>query len=129
MRLAVERRLLQAAVAVASLVPILAGGAGVVYGAAMMGADGQPALDSHFRYLSGLLLGIGVAFALSIPDISVHRRRFGLLCAVVVVGGLGRLVSLLLAGHAGWTDLAALAMELAVTPALTSWQRRVSGLD
>lgn len=110
----------------ACLVPVLAGGAGVIYGVAMMGVDGQAALDSHFRYLSGLLLGIGLAFAASIPDIAAHRRRFRLLCAFVVLGGLGRLASLLLSGHAGWVDLAALAMELVVTPGLTLWQNRMS---
>jgi hypothetical protein len=121
-----ERRLLQLSVAVASLVPILAGSAGIIYGTGMMGAGGQPALDSHFRYLSGLLLGIGLAFAASVPAVAMHRRRFRLLCATVVLGGVGRFISLLSSGNAGWPDLAALTMELVVTPALTVWQQRMS---
>jgi hypothetical protein len=125
----IERRLLQLAVALGSLVPTLAGAAGVVLGPAMVDAGGiaNPA-DSHFRYLSGLLLGIGIAFATTIPQIESRTARFRLLAAIVVTGGLGRLVALLLRGAPDRPMLLALAMELAVTPALALWQGRVARL-
>ena len=64
----VERRLLQIVVALASLVPISAGAMGVLFGPAMVDVIGAPvSADSHYRYLSGLLLGIGIAFATSVP--------------------------------------------------------------
>ena len=122
-----ERRALQIAVAIASLVPIFAGGAGVLLGLAMIPVDGAPiAADSHFRYLSGLLLGIGLAFVSTIPRIETHTARFRGLTAIVVVGGLGRLLSLALRGYPGKAMLFGLVMELAVTPALMLWQGRVA---
>jgi hypothetical protein len=123
-----SKLLLQVTVTVCSLVPILAGGAGVVLGPALVGGgsgDGHD-LDSHFRYLSGLLLGLGLAYAASVPGIERHRGRFLLLCTIVVLGGLGRLLSLLLDGVPSPVMLAALAMELVVTPLLTLWQLRVA---
>ena len=47
----------------ACLIPITAGGAGVLLGPAMVGIDtASIAAESHYRYLSGLLLSIGVLF-------------------------------------------------------------------
>jgi hypothetical protein len=92
---ATEKRLLQIVVAVACLVPLLAGGSGVLRGAEMMrgvGAAPPVDLDSHFRYLSGLLLGIGLAFAWCIPAIERRTLLFRTLGLIAVVGGLGRLL-------------------------------------
>ena len=122
-----ERRLLQVAVAFGSLVPISAGAAGILLGPALVDAGGiGNAADSHFRYLSGLLLGIGIAFATAILDIERRAARFQFLTGIVVVGGLGRLVSLLVRGVPDKPMLAALVMELVVTPALCLWQARVA---
>lgn len=122
-------RALQVCVALASLVPILAGGAGVLTGAAMLGAAGPPDLDSHLRYLSGLLLAIGLAYAASVPRIAAHRARFRLLGALVVTGGLARLFGMLLHGVPSSAMLGALVMELVVTPLLTLWQGSVADMD
>ena len=127
---AIERRLLQGAIAVGCLVPLLAGGAGVVVGPGMLHAvpDVAPAdLDSHFRYLSGLLLGIGAAFLSCIPGVERKRGRFRLLTLIVVAGGLGRLAALLDRGAPRAEHLFGLAMELAVVPALAIWQTRIAG--
>ncbi len=122
-----ERLLLQAAVALACLVPISAGAAGVLLGPAMVEAGTGPiAGDSHYRYLSGLLLAIGVAFATTIPRIETRAARFRLLAAIVVVGGLARLLSLIVRGYPSKAMLFGLVMELGVTPALALWQARVA---
>jgi hypothetical protein len=122
-----ERRLLQAAVVFACVVPILGGGFGVSRGPAMLGiAAASAAADAHFRYLSGLLLGIGLGFLAMVPRIETCGPYFRLLAAIVIVGGLARLLSLLLSGAGdGWT-LFALAMELVVTPVLALWQWRIA---
>ncbi len=129
-----SRRALQGAVALGSLVPILAGGAGVLLGPSLVSpsleaAAAPPAaadLDSHFRYLSGLLLAIGLGYASGVPGIERRHKRFLLLGGIVFIGGLGRLWSLLAVGAPSPVMLGALAMELLVTPLLTLWQRRVS---
>jgi hypothetical protein len=122
-----EKRALQVAVAIACLVPLGAGGAGVLLGPRMLGSGIVAAtdLDSHFRYLSGLLLAIGLGYASTIPCIEMHGGRFRLLTCIVVVGGVGRLLSLLAIGTPSPVMLAALAMELLVTPGLALWQRRI----
>jgi hypothetical protein len=122
-----EKRLLQFAVALGSLVPIGAGADGIVLGPEMVDAGQVPlSADSHYRYLSGLLLAIGIAFASTIPTIERRTARFRLLTAIVVIGGLGRLVSLVVRGYPDRPMLFALAMELIVTPALALWQARVA---
>jgi hypothetical protein len=122
-----ERRLLQITVGLGSLVPIIAGAAGILSGPAMVDAGGNVSADSHFRYLSGLLFGIGVAFITTIPGIERQTGRFRVLTGIVVAGGIGRLISLLLRGAPDAAMLAALAMELVVTPVLALWQARVAG--
>ena len=118
-----EKRLLQIVVAVACLVPLVGGGWGVWHG---VGVDGQRNVDSHYHYLSGLLLGIGLCFAASIPHVERHAARFRLLTFIVVVGGLARLAGVVIAGVPSQAMLMALVMEVVVTPLLCLWQNRVA---
>jgi hypothetical protein len=125
----IERRLLQATVALGCVVPLLAGGSGMIEGPAFLHGVGSAApadLDSHFRYLSGLLFGIGIAFASCIPRIEARTGRFRLLAFIVVVGGLGRLLGLIESGMPGPGHLFGLAMELGTVPLLVLWQTRVA---
>lgn len=122
-----ERRLLQRVVAVAGLVPVLAGLAGVLFG--MSGLTGDRlgvSADSHFRYLSGLLLGIGLLFWWSVPRVEEHGTLFRFLTLVVVLGGLARLLGLVLTGLPSLAMLGGLGMELVVTPLICLWQVRVA---
>jgi hypothetical protein len=122
-----ERALLQTVVAIASLVPILAGLDGVLRGAAMTGLHGpSPDLDSHFRYLSGIFLMLGMAFAATVPAIERQGPRFRLLGAMVVMGGLARLLSWLMVGEPSLPHRLGLVMELVVVPLLMLWQARVA---
>lgn len=126
-----ERRLLQIAIAIACLVPFAAGGAGVLASTGMLKGVGAPTavdLDSHYRYLSGLLLGIGLMFAACIPRIERGTALFRGLAIVVFCGGLARLLSLITFGVPGTGHLFGLAMELGIVPALALWQARVAGL-
>ena len=124
-----SRRLLQVVVVGLGLVPVLAGGWGVVFGPAMVGlpASATPiALDSHVRYLSGLLLAIGLAFWSTVPRIERQAARFRLLTAIVVFGGLGRLLGVFVVEAPAPPMLFGLAMELGVTPLLCWWQYRIA---
>ena len=122
-----ERRILQVFVAVACLVPILTGLNGVLRGAAMFRLPHLPAgLDSHFRYLSGIFLMLGFAFASTIPAIERQGPRFRLLGAMVVIGGLGRALSWATIGPPGLGHRLGLVMELVVVPLLMLWQARVA---
>lgn len=123
-----ERRLLQLAVAIACLVPLSVGGASVLHGpdAITRGLPYPASFDSHFRYLSGIFLALGIAFASCVPRIERSGARFQLLGWMVVAGGLSRILSLVLVGTPGFGHRFGLVMELGVVPLLMLWQARIA---
>lgn len=124
-RFALERRALQLLILAAGCVPVLAGAAGAWRGARLLSGWPGAAADSHFRYLSGLLLGIGLILWGCIPTIERRGVIVRTLTLVVVTGGLSRLLGWLIAGDPGrlrWT----LVMELGVTPLICLWQFRIA---
>ena len=120
-----ERRLLQIAIAAAGLVPVSAGALGALR-PELLDLAGPPHALTHAAYLSGLLLGIGLAFWSCVPAIETKSGRFALLTGIVVLGGLARLLTAIRLGV--WSPLVTgpLAMELIVTPAVCLWQKRVA---
>jgi len=129
-----ERLFLQGVVAVLACVPILVGLAGACAGIAAfdtrLGAV-EPGeafdapnrdVDSHVRYLSGLMLAIGLGFWSTVPAIEARGCRFRLLAALVLVGGLARLTAALRLGLPGTGMVCGLVLELLVTPVLALWR-------
>lgn len=122
-----ERLLLQLAIAVGGFVPVGAGMTGAILGAGMTdGVPVDPSLDSHMRYLSGLLLGIGLAFWEAIPQIERKTSRVRLLTLIVFLGGLVRLIGAAFVAVPNDAMLFGLCMELVITPLLCLWQTRVA---
>jgi len=120
-----EKHLLQAAVLLAGLVPLTGGALGII-DPGLVGLYGDRNAIAHASYLSGLLLGIGLAYWSLIPDIERRSGSFTLLTAIVQAGGLARAYA---AFHMGVFPLGIalpLLMELTVTPALWLWQLRVA---
>ncbi|GAA0302379.1 hypothetical protein GCM10009087_10200 [Sphingomonas oligophenolica] len=124
MSLLAEKRALQAVVAIACLVPLITGGQSILHGPAFLGHPPVIPidLDSHFRYVSGIFFAVGVAFASCVPGIEAKGPRFRLLGALVIVGGLSRVGSLIAVGVPSKGHLFAFAMELVVVPLLLLWQ-------
>jgi hypothetical protein len=116
-----EKKTLQTCVALAGLMAVWAGAWGVLHG---LGDDGGGSVN-HERYLSGLLLAIGLAFWTTVSDIEGKTARFRLLTALVVIGGISRLLGVALGDTPSWLIGGALAMELLVAPLLCLWQGRV----
>lgn len=113
-------------IGVVALIPIAAGFAGMVQGLALVHGAGDATSDSHFRYLSGLLLGIGLTYWSCVPAIERHGARLTVLTVIVFIGGLGRAFSLLSVGSPSGFHIAALGVELVIAPAVWLWQRRVA---
>src|SRR3712207_3344690 len=127
MAIARERKLLQQAVGFLSLIPVSAGLFGVLFGPeGLLGDRVSVSADSHFRYLSGLLLGLGLCFWSTVPDIETKTGRFRLLTLLVVIGGLARLLGLAVTGVPSFFMLGGLVIELVVTPVLCLWQTRIA---
>ncbi len=124
-----ETRLLQVAVAIGCMVPLAGGLDGILNASAMLAAIHDVTLDSHVRYLSGLLLAIGLGFLSTISAIARQGDRFTILTAIVVTGGLARLYGVLVDGAPGPIMMFALTMELVVTPLLWLWQRRIAAMQ
>lgn len=125
-----ERRLLQAAIALGCLSPLYFGLRGIIEGPAMLvGVDpGQapPDLLSHYRYLSGVFLGIGLVLLSCVPRIERRTTRFRWVSAAIVTGGLARAFGLLSGDAPSTEHHIALAAELGVVPLLVLWQARVA---
>jgi len=123
-------RTLQAVVAILALVPITAGLVGALFGigifehAEALGHE----IDSAGRYLSGLLLAVGLSFWGTIPRIESQGLRFRLLTLLVFIGGLARLWGIVLVGAPSSAMLGGLMMELVVTPGLALWRERLDRL-
>ena len=117
---------LKLAIAVFACVPVLAGALGIIKGLSLIGLPGDISQESHMRYLSGLLLGIGIAFWSTIGSIEREGRLFSVLAAMVFLGGLARLLSVGLDGPPNGPMIFGLVMELVVMPAMWFWQRHES---
>jgi hypothetical protein len=126
MTIARERKLLQQTVALGAIVPVGVGLYGVLFGQSLTGDTVSVSADSHFRYLSGLLLAIGLLFWSTTPAIEEKTGRFRLLALIVFIGGLARLLGLMMTGVPSLYMLGGLAMELVVTPVVAIWQTRVA---
>jgi hypothetical protein len=122
-----ERRLLQSAVSLLALVPIVAGFLGLAKGIQAFDAQAEVSRsgDSHIRYLSGLMLATGLGYWSTVSDIETQRVRFRLLTALVITGGFGRLYAAMLFGLPTSEMVVGLAMELVVAPSLALWRERI----
>jgi hypothetical protein len=121
-----ERKLLQQTVAIAAVLPAAVGLYGILFGQALTGDAVSISAESHFRFLSGLLFGIGLCFWSTVPSIEAKTNRFRILTLLVVIGGLGRMTGLVLTGLPSFFMIGGLAMELIVTPILCVWQTRIA---
>jgi len=125
---AAEKRLLQAVMAVTLLLPFTAAIAGVTGGPRFLGHPPvvPTDLDSHFRYISGLFLGMLLLFASCIPAIERKGPRLRLLATMVILGGAFRLLSLALVGMPSLGHRIGLGIELIEVPLIVLWQARVA---
>src|SRR5476649_350364 len=92
-----ERKLLQGIFAIAGLVLVGFGFAGVFFGANFLDLSGNVVMDSYIRFLKGMLLAIGLVYWSSISDIERHGERVSLVTFILVLGAAPRLMAVI--GH------------------------------
>ncbi|MEO6842658.1 MAG: DUF4345 domain-containing protein [Bradyrhizobium sp.] len=121
-----ERKLLQAAVAIAGFSGVFLGLTGVLFGTLHADLSGDVVLDSYVRFGKGVLLAIGLLYWSCIPRIERRGDRIALLTFILAVGSLSRLLAV--AGHGVPTlgIIANLIAGLVLVPLLWLWQRHVA---
>lgn len=124
MTYAAERRWLQTAIAGAGTVPVAIGFQGIIAGLRLAGS----VYDSHYRFLSGVLLGLGAAIWSTIPDIERRGELVRLLTLIIVVGGLAQLGAYIAVGGPGVIRYG-LALALVLAPLLCWWRERIERLS
>ena len=123
-----ERKLLQIAFAIAGLVLVAFGLAGVFFGATFVDLSGNVVMDSYIRFLKGMLLAIGLIYWSSFPDIERNGERISLVTFILVLGAVPRLMAVIGHGVPTIGIIISLVGELIVAPLLWGWQRRVAGI-
>lgn len=122
----IHRIVLKAAVSLSALVPISNGILGIVKGPAMLENSIRCSLplDSHYRYLSGLPLGMGILLMRNLPNIEHNGSDLRRVTTLIFIGGLGRLYGLLTEGYDKGSIILTVS-ELCVFPLLCLYQNYV----
>jgi len=121
------KRGLQIIMAMLSVLPLLVGALGFIFGAGLLLPDGAatPKLDSQFRFLSAWDIGLALIVWWLIPRIEYQTTLFRIVCLAVFLGGVGRVTAWHLTGSPGAAFLTVTAIELLV-PLLIPWQAHVA---
>jgi len=117
-----ERKLLQFAFALAGLVLVGFGLAGVFFGAGFTDLSGNVVMDSYIRFLKGMLVAIGLVYWSAVPDIERQGERISLVTFILVLGAVPRLMAVIGHGVPTIGILIGLAGELIFAPLLWLWQ-------
>jgi Domain of unknown function (DUF4345) len=127
-----ERRLFQVVLGVLSLIPLIGLAIAIGPGPAFFARDGGVIpvdVDNQWRYLSGVYASVTLGIWWTIPRVETRLAPLRIAALGVMLGGLGRLVSIL---HRGLPDertmVAGLFLELGVVPLLMLWQGRLHRL-
>jgi predicted membrane channel-forming protein YqfA (hemolysin III family) len=117
---------LQIAIGLLGLIPVLTGVFTMlglkdpIYASA--GIPANALLDSNLRFFGGLWLVLGVALYWLIPRLERERVLFRALWLMIFVGGIGRLLSMLLLGLPPWPFVGFTALEIVGAPIFIAWQ-------
>lgn len=117
-----HRNALRLCVCLVGAVPVVGGAWGAIES---LGGVSAWSVD-HYRYLSGLLLAVGLGFWSTVPNIERRTQRFRQLTGLVAIGGLCRLLGVALGDPVTVPVVVTLVLELAVTPLLCAWQGQIS---
>jgi hypothetical protein len=121
-----QRLALQIVIGLTAIVPIFVGLNGIFRGPDILakGYNYPIPLDSHFRYLSGLPVAMGILLLRSLPTIDQDSSDLRRVSLLIFIGGLGRLWGLISLGLEIGAVVATL-VELFVLPFICLWQNQV----
>jgi hypothetical protein len=86
-------------------------------------------LDTNLRFFSGAWVGLGLALYWLIPTIERQTVLFRVLWGMIFIGGIGRLLSMIMLGLPPVAFVAFTAIEIVGAPLFIWWQFRVSNYE
>lgn len=125
-----SKRKLQVATAILAAVPTITGLLGMsglgdpLYASLNLPSDAT--LDSNLRFYSGVWLGVGLAAFWLLPRIEHETHLFRALWLMIFIGGLGRLISLLMVGLPFAPFVGFTLLEILGAPLFVYWQQQVA---
>lgn len=125
-----SRTALQVVTGVLGIVPVVTGLIGLrglhdpVY--APVSTPHAILLDTNLRFFSGVWLGLGLAILWLIPSIERQTTLFRAIWGAIFVGGIGRVLSIALAGTPPAPFVFFTLLEIAGAPLFIYWQHRVA---
>jgi hypothetical protein len=120
---ALERRLLQIALAIVGLVAILFGVTGVFFGTSLSGVTLGVTMEGYVRFIKGVLIAAGLIYWSAIPRVEVRSERIGVVSFLLVFGAVGRLLAVVGHGFPTVGLMISLIGELIVVPLIWLWLR------
>jgi hypothetical protein len=120
---ALERRLLQIALAIVGLVAILFGVTGLFFGTSLSGVTLGVTMEGYVRFIKGVLIAAGLIYWSAIPRLEARGERIGVVSFLLVFGAAGRLLAVVGHGFPTVGLMVSLIGELVVVPLLWWWHR------
>lgn len=125
-----SRTALQIVNGIFALLTMVMGGASLLLGAESPVYPDElavvPTLDSNLRFMGGLGVGLGAVLLWISPAIEKHTSLFRAIWLCALVGGIGRIVSLVEVGMPATPILLFTVIEVPGVPLLIFWQTRVA---
>lgn len=103
---------------------LLFGGNSPIYGEVEIPA--LPTLDSNLRFFGGLGAGIGIMLLWITPRIEEYTFVFRGLWLTALLGGIGRVISMVAVGMPSLPMVIFTAIEVPLVPILIYWHNQVS---
>jgi hypothetical protein len=119
---------LQIVLIVLGLVALFFGGLAVVTGPGFLpGVDRVPVnLDSEFRFYSAWYAGAGALILRSARDLRAEARTIRLICAVLLVGAVGRAISIVAIGRPDTVFVVLMGIEFLIPAIVLPWLARAT---
>jgi len=109
-------------------VAVVAGAATMLFGASIVPDRGHvtPSVDSEMRFYGVWYAAAGVLLLRTVRTVETAGTTVRAVAACFFLAGCSRVISLVVLGRPHVTQLALMALELALPPLIVLWQSRVS---